>query len=182
MCQNIPNDPVMLFKFCQHTGSRDYFTTLDLFCENFNVDRSELEAKLKSIDYEYSRDHQSVCMIDTRLSDAFFVETCTHIFPVREILCDITQNILLWLASKMWHISWTTTYSRHSWSFLIKCQINVDMMRFYITGAPARFHLPDCDTGYLHPHQLLILLDQLFLFAFKKYFSASDLRLTQSRS
>ena len=53
MCQNIPNDPVMLLSFV-NTQLRDYFTTLNLFCENFNVDRSELEAKLKSIDYEYS--------------------------------------------------------------------------------------------------------------------------------
>ena len=45
MCQNIPNDPVMLLSFV-NTQLRDYFTTLDLFCE--------LEAKLKSIDYEYS--------------------------------------------------------------------------------------------------------------------------------
>ena len=36
-----------------NTQLRDFFTTLDLFCENFNVNRSELEAKLKSIDYEY---------------------------------------------------------------------------------------------------------------------------------
>ena len=49
MCQNIPNDPVMLLSFV-NTQLRDYFTTLDLFCENFNVDRSELEEKLKSID------------------------------------------------------------------------------------------------------------------------------------
>ena len=53
MYQNIPNDPVMLLSFV-NTQLRDYFTTLDLFCENFNVDRSELEAKLISIDYEYS--------------------------------------------------------------------------------------------------------------------------------
>lgn len=52
MYQNIPNDPVMLLSFV-NTQLRDYFTTLDLFCENFNVDRSELEEKLKSIDYEY---------------------------------------------------------------------------------------------------------------------------------
>ena len=45
MCQNIPNDPVMLLSFV-NTQLRDYFTTLDLFCENFNVDRSELEEKL----------------------------------------------------------------------------------------------------------------------------------------
>ena len=52
MYQNIPNDPVMLLSFV-NTQLRDFFTTLDLFCENFNVNRSELEAKLKSIDYEY---------------------------------------------------------------------------------------------------------------------------------
>ena len=53
MCQNIPNDPEMLLSFV-NTQLRYYFTTLDLFCENFNVDRSELEEKLKSIDYEYN--------------------------------------------------------------------------------------------------------------------------------
>ena len=53
MYQIIPNDPVMLLSFV-NTQLRDYFTTLDLFCENFNVDRSELEEKLKSIDYEYN--------------------------------------------------------------------------------------------------------------------------------
>ncbi len=53
MYQNIPNDPVMLLSFV-NTQLRDYFTTLDLFCENFSVDRSELEEKLKSIDYEYN--------------------------------------------------------------------------------------------------------------------------------
>lgn len=52
MYQNIPNDPVMLLSFV-NTQLRDFFTTLDLFCENFNVNCSELEAKLKSIDYEY---------------------------------------------------------------------------------------------------------------------------------
>ena len=52
MYQNIPNDPVMLLSFV-NTQLRDFFTTLDLFCENFNVNRSELEAKLKSIDDEY---------------------------------------------------------------------------------------------------------------------------------
>ena len=85
MYQNIPNDPVMLLSFV-NTQLRDYFTTLDLFCENFNVDRSELEEKAKIYRLRIQRSHQSVCMIDTRLSDAFLVETCTHIFPVREIL------------------------------------------------------------------------------------------------
>lgn len=60
-------------------------------------------------------------------------------------------------------------------SFLIKSQIDVDMMCFYIAGAPARFHLTDCNTGYLHLHQWFILLDQLFYRCLQKYFSASDL-------
>ena len=49
---NIPNDPVMLLSFT-NTQLRDFYKDLDSFCENFNVKRSELEAKLKSIDYEY---------------------------------------------------------------------------------------------------------------------------------
>ena len=52
MCQNIPNDPVMLLSFV-NTQLRDYFTTIVLFCVNFNVVRSVLEEKLKSIDYEF---------------------------------------------------------------------------------------------------------------------------------
>ena len=64
---------------------------------------------------------------------------------------------------------------------LCHSQIDVDMMCFYIAGAPARFHLTDCNTGYLHLHQWFILLDQLFYRCLQKYFSASDLCLTQSR-
>ena len=40
MYQNIPNDPVMLLSFV-NTQLRDYFTTLDLFCE---VDMDEDDA------------------------------------------------------------------------------------------------------------------------------------------
>ena len=92
-------------------------------------------------------------MIDTRLSDAFLVETCTHIFPVREILCDITPEYFIMACFQNVAHLVDNHILKALRSFLIKSQIDVDMMRFYITGAPARFHLPDCDTGYLHPHQ-----------------------------
>lgn len=109
-------------------------------------------------------------MIDTRLSDAFLVETCTHIFPVREILCDITPEYFIMACFQ----NVTHLVDNHILkalrSFLIKSQIDVDMMRFYITGAPARFHLTDCNTGYLHLHQWFILLDQLFYRCLQKYF------------
>lgn len=52
MSQNLPNDPVMLLSYV-NTQLRDFFPTLDAFCDNFQADRAELESKLKSIDYEY---------------------------------------------------------------------------------------------------------------------------------
>lgn len=52
MNQTLPNDPVMLLSYV-NTQLRDFFPTLDALCDNFQVDRTELEAKLKSIDYEY---------------------------------------------------------------------------------------------------------------------------------
>lgn len=55
MNQNIPKDPMILLSFV-NTQLRDHFKTLDQFCEHYETDRSELEAKLKSIDYEYSTD------------------------------------------------------------------------------------------------------------------------------
>lgn len=55
MYQNIPNDPVMLLSFV-NTQLRDFFSSLDAFCENFGADRKELEEKLRAIDYEYDAD------------------------------------------------------------------------------------------------------------------------------
>ena len=52
MYQNIPNDPVMLLSFV-NTQLRDFFPSLDAFCENFGTDRKELVEKLHAIDYEY---------------------------------------------------------------------------------------------------------------------------------
>jgi hypothetical protein len=52
MSQNLPNDPVMLLSYV-NTQLRDFFPTLDVFCDSFELDRTTLETKLKSIDYEY---------------------------------------------------------------------------------------------------------------------------------
>lgn len=48
----MPSDPVMLLSYV-NTKLRDFYKDLDEFCIEENVDRSKLEAKLKSIDYEY---------------------------------------------------------------------------------------------------------------------------------
>lgn len=51
---SLPNDPVILLSFT-NTQLRDTFHTLDSFCQNFQVDKAVLEAKLKTIDYEYDK-------------------------------------------------------------------------------------------------------------------------------
>ena len=48
----IPKDPVMLLSY-MNTQLRDFYGTLDAFCEDKNADRKELEEKLASIDYVY---------------------------------------------------------------------------------------------------------------------------------
>ena len=52
MYQNLPNNPVMLLSFT-NTQLRDFFKDLDSFCDHFQIERSVLEEKLKSVDYEY---------------------------------------------------------------------------------------------------------------------------------
>lgn len=53
--ENLPKDPVMLLSFT-NTKLRDSFQSLDSFCENFGLDREELEAKLGSIQYRYDEE------------------------------------------------------------------------------------------------------------------------------
>lgn len=48
----IPKDPVMLLSY-MNTQLRDFYGSLDAFCEDKNADRKELEEKLASIDYMY---------------------------------------------------------------------------------------------------------------------------------
>ena len=48
----LPNDPVMLLSYI-NLKLRDYYANLDALCEDLDVDRSEVEAKLQAIDYRY---------------------------------------------------------------------------------------------------------------------------------
>ena len=48
----LPNDPMMLLSYI-NTKLRDEYGTLDLLCDDLNVDRGELEQKLAAVDYRY---------------------------------------------------------------------------------------------------------------------------------
>lgn len=48
----LPNDPMMLLSYI-NTQLRDFYPGLSEFCEAQGVDREEIEAKLKAIDYVY---------------------------------------------------------------------------------------------------------------------------------
>lgn len=49
----IPSDPVMLLSFV-NLKLRDYYNSLDAMCEDLDLDRKELEDKLKAIGYCYN--------------------------------------------------------------------------------------------------------------------------------
>ena len=48
----IPKDPVMLLSFI-NLKLRDYYSDLDKLCEDLELDKEELLAKLEGIDYRY---------------------------------------------------------------------------------------------------------------------------------
>ena len=48
----LPNDPMILLSYI-NTKLRDYYRTLDLLCDDLNVNREELEQKLSAVDYRY---------------------------------------------------------------------------------------------------------------------------------
>ena len=48
----LPNDPMLLLSYI-NTKLRDYYSTLDLLCDDLNVNREELEQKLSAVDYRY---------------------------------------------------------------------------------------------------------------------------------
>ncbi len=48
----LPNDPMILLSYV-NTKLRDYYSTLDLLCDDLNVNREELEQKLSAVDYRY---------------------------------------------------------------------------------------------------------------------------------
>lgn len=52
MSAGLPRDPVMLLSVV-NTKLRDYYSTLDVSCEDMQVDKQELIGKLEMIDYTY---------------------------------------------------------------------------------------------------------------------------------
>ncbi len=48
----IPNQPMILLSFV-NTKLRDDYSSLDEFCDDFHVEKDEIEEKLASIDYAY---------------------------------------------------------------------------------------------------------------------------------
>ncbi len=49
---NLPKDPLLCMSVV-NTKLRDYYKSLDDLCEDLNVDKKELEDKMRFIDYEY---------------------------------------------------------------------------------------------------------------------------------
>lgn len=52
MSAGLPRDPVMLLSVV-NTKLRDYYSMLDVLCEDMQVDKQELIGKLEMIDYTY---------------------------------------------------------------------------------------------------------------------------------
>lgn len=48
----MPKDPVILLSYV-NLKLRDYYSSLDDMCENMNVNKGEIEEKLRGIDYYY---------------------------------------------------------------------------------------------------------------------------------
>ena len=51
----IPKDPAMLLSFI-NLKLRDYYSSLDKLCDDLDIDRTEIEDKLSSIDYHYDKE------------------------------------------------------------------------------------------------------------------------------
>ena len=49
---NIPNDPIILLSFI-NTRLRDRYASLDALCDDMNIDRTTICAKLASVGYIY---------------------------------------------------------------------------------------------------------------------------------
>jgi len=58
--RQIPQDPIILLSYI-NTQLRDFYPNLESLCDDLELDRRELEIKLKGIDYTY--DKGSNCFI-----------------------------------------------------------------------------------------------------------------------
>lgn len=53
----LPNDPAMLLGFL-NMKLRDYYTGLDELCEDMNIDKEALLARMKEAGWEYSEENK----------------------------------------------------------------------------------------------------------------------------
>ncbi len=51
----IPKDPVMLLSFL-NLKLRDYYSDLDMLCEDLDISKAEVEAKMNTINYVYDKE------------------------------------------------------------------------------------------------------------------------------
>ena len=51
----IPKDPAMLLSFI-NLKLRDYYSDLETLCDDLDIDRTDVEDKLSSIDYYYDKE------------------------------------------------------------------------------------------------------------------------------
>lgn len=51
----LPQDPIMLYSVI-NTKLRDFYSSLEVLCEDMNVDEEELKEKLATVGFEYNED------------------------------------------------------------------------------------------------------------------------------
>ena len=51
----IPKDPVMLLSFI-NLKLRDFYGSLEMLCDDMDIERAEIEDKLSSINYHYDEE------------------------------------------------------------------------------------------------------------------------------
>ena len=54
--ERLPNDPMMLFS-AVNMLLRDEYKSLAELCDDMNVDRADIEARLKAVGFEYSPEY-----------------------------------------------------------------------------------------------------------------------------
>ena len=53
---NLPSDPILLFSVI-NIKLRDFYSNLDALCEDMDVDKAELVAKLAAAGFEYQEEN-----------------------------------------------------------------------------------------------------------------------------
>lgn len=59
MYENLPQDPVMLMSFVNQK-LRDSYPSLEVMCEDMDIDKNELLNRLKSGGYEYNEQQNKI--------------------------------------------------------------------------------------------------------------------------